>query len=68
MSGKKINFDENKNSEFYKNKKVQSIDDIDVNKILVSRKEPCGQNNSFKYLFDTMIIMLLDHYVYGFHK
>ena len=55
-------------SDFYQKKKLFKIDDIDAYKILVSRKEPCGQNNSFKYLLDTMIIMLLDHYVYGFHK
>ena len=42
MSGENINFDDKKikRSEFYKNKKVTRIDDIDVNKILVSKKEP----------------------------
>ena len=51
MSGKNINFDDKKNqkSEFYKNKKVFQIDYIDVNKILVSKKEPYGTNRSFKY-------------------
>ena len=51
MSGKNINFDDKKikKSEFYKNKKVNSIDNIDVNKILVSKKEPYGTKNSFKY-------------------
>ena len=52
MNGKNINFD-NKNikkSDFYnKNKKIFSIDDIDVNKILVSKKEQYGKYNSFKY-------------------
>ena len=38
-----------KKSEFYKNKKVTSIDDINVNKILVSKKEPYGVKNLFKY-------------------
>ena len=38
-----------KKSEFYKNKKVAIIDDIDVNEILVSKKEPYGTKNSFKY-------------------
>ena len=53
MSGKNINFGEKKiqKSEFYKNKKVNSIDDIDVNKILVSKKEPYGTKNSFKILY-----------------
>ena len=36
----------NKWSDFYKNKK---IDDIDVNKVLVSKEEPNGTKNSFKY-------------------
>ena len=36
-------------SNFCKNKKVAKIDDIDVNKILVSKKEPYCTKNSFKY-------------------
>ena len=52
MNGKNINFD-NKNikkSNFYnKNKKIFNIDDIDVNKILVSKTEQYGKHNSFKY-------------------
>ena len=36
-------------SGFYKNKKVTAIDDINVNKILVSKEEPYGIKNSFKY-------------------
>ena len=42
-----MNFDDK--SDFYKNKKVAKIDDIDVNKILVSKEEPYGTKNSFKY-------------------
>ena len=38
-----------KKSDFYKNKKVARINDIDVNKILVSKEEPYGTKNSFKY-------------------
>ena len=34
---------------FTKTKKIASIDDIDVNKILVSKREPYGTKNSFKY-------------------
>ena len=53
MSGNSINFNNNKikKSEFYnsKNKKIFNIDDIDVNKILVSKKEQYGKYNSFKY-------------------
>ena len=68
MNQKNINFD-NKNikkSNFYKkNKKIFNIDDIDVNKILVSKKEQYGKFNSFKYFvwYDAMIMMLLDHYI-----
>ena len=36
-------------SNFCKNKKVIKIDDIDVNKILVSEEEPYGTKNSFEY-------------------
>ena len=51
MSGKNMNFEDKRinKSDFYKNKKVTKIDDIDVNKILVSKKEPYGTKNSFKY-------------------
>ena len=34
---------------FIKNKNVTKIDDIHVNKILVSEEEPYGTKNSFKY-------------------
>ena len=52
MNGKTINFDNRniKKSNFYnKNKKIFNIDNIDVNKILVSKKEQYGKYNSFKY-------------------
>ena len=51
MSEKNISFNDKKiqKSEFYRNKKVTSIEDIDVNKILVSEKEPYGTKNSIKY-------------------
>ena len=51
MSGKNINFDDKKirKSDFYKNKRITKIDDIDVNNILVSKKEAYGNKNSFKY-------------------
>ena len=52
MNGMSINFD-NKNikkGNFYnKNKKTFNIDDNDINKILVSKKEQYGKHNSFKY-------------------
>ena len=51
MSGKNVNFGGKKilKSDFYKNKKIANIDDIDANKILVSKKEPYGTKNLFKY-------------------
>ena len=51
MSANNINIDHKKlkKTEFYKNKKVFQIDHIDVNKILVSKKEPYGKNNSLIY-------------------
>ena len=52
MSGKNINFNDKKirKSTFYKNKKINNnIEDIDVNNILVSKKESYGNKNSFKY-------------------
>ena len=51
MSRKSIHFDDKKirKSEFYKNKKVFQIDEIDVNKILVSKKESYGTKNALKY-------------------
>ena len=51
MSRKNINFDDKKinKSEFYKNEKIFEIDDIYVNKILVSKKEPYGTENALKY-------------------
>ena len=51
MNGKNINFGDKANlkSEFYKYKKIFQIDDTDVNKILVSKKEPYGTKNALKY-------------------
>ena len=50
MSGKSINFDEKiLKNDFYNNKKIFNIDDIDDIKILVSKKEPYGKNISFLY-------------------
>ena len=39
----------NQKSDFYKNKKAFQIDDIGVNKITVSEKEPYGTKNVLKY-------------------
>ena len=51
MSGENISFDDKKirKSDFYKNKKINKTDFINVNNILVSKKEPRGTKISFKY-------------------
>ena len=51
MSGKNINFDDKKikRSSFFKNKKMNNIEVIYVNNILVSKKEPYSTKNSLKY-------------------
>ena len=61
MSEKNIHFEDKKIkvNDFYKNKKINSIDGIDANKILISKKEPY---NSFKCLIgynDNDVIRLL---------
>ena len=52
MNRKNTTFNNKKirKSTFYKNKKIDNIKDIDVNNILVSKKEPYGTKNSLKYL------------------
>ena len=51
MSGKSVNFgDKNVNkSNFYKNKTQFKIDDIKVDKILISKKESYGRKKPMKY-------------------
>ena len=51
IRGKNINFEDKKNnkSNFYKNKKLFKIEDIDTNNILVSKKESYCTKNSLKY-------------------
>ena len=51
MSEKNINFDDKnvRKSTFYKNKTIHIIEDIDVNNILVSKKEPYSSTHSLKY-------------------
>ena len=53
MNGKNINFDDKKNKKKRLLQKIYiyifNIDDTDVNKILVSKKEPYGKNDSLIY-------------------
>ena len=64
MSEKNANFGDKKikKSDFYENKKVTNIDDIDASKILFSKEELYGTKNSFKYFIgynDNDVIRLL---------
>ena len=51
MSGKSIKFGDKeiRKSNFYKNKKLFKIEDIDIDNILVSKKESYSTKNSLKY-------------------
>ena len=58
-----------KKSDFYKNKKVFQIDNIDANKILVYKEKNRMVHIIYlNTLLDTMVMMLLDGYVQNFHK
>ena len=64
MNEKNINFDNKKirKSNFHKNKKRNNVEDINVNNILVSKRESYGNKNSLKYFIgynDNDIIRLL---------
>ena len=51
MSGNNINFENKKikKSDFYKNKKANRTENIDPNKILVSKKKSYDTKNSLKH-------------------
>ena len=51
MSEKSINLDDKKinNSNFYKNRKPFEIHDIDIDNVVISKKEPYGKKSSFKH-------------------
>ena len=65
MSEKSINFGDKKikKSTFYKNKKLFKIEEIDFDKILVSKKESYGTKINLNTSLDIMMTMSLDHYV-----
>ena len=52
-----------KKVDFYKNKKITKTDDIDVNKILVSKKNPTLKRIHLNTLLGIMIMMSLNHCV-----
>ena len=41
-----------KKKQFLQKQRKFKIDDIDVNKMLISKKESCGTNKSFKFFID----------------
>ena len=63
MNIKNIFFDDKKikESDFYENKKAFQIEDIDINKILVSKIEPYDTTNALKYFigYNNDVIRLL---------
>ena len=65
MSGKNIIFDDKKinSSTFYKNKKLFNMYEIDVSKMLISKKDPYGKKAHLNTLLDIMLMTILDHYV-----
>ena len=65
VSEKNIIFnDKNINkSNFYKNKKLSKIDEIDVDKTLVSKKNVMVQKSSLNISLNIMIMVSLDHCV-----
>ena len=70
MSGESINFEDEKinKSNFYKNKKLFMIEDIDINNILVSKKNHMTQKIRLNTLLDIMIMMPLDRYYDRRHR
>ena len=65
MTEKTINFNNKKinKSNFYRTKRLFKIDDIDVDKILISKKELYGKKNCLNTLLLMKIMIKLVHYV-----
>ena len=68
MNGKNINFNCERNQQKRllqtKNKKTFNVDDIDVNEILISKKETFGKYNSVKYLIGYNDIVIRPLYLF----
>ena len=65
MTEKTINLDDKKinMSDFYRYKRPFSIDDIDVDKILISKIEPYAKKTPLNTLLLMMIMITLIHYM-----
>ena len=63
MGEKTINFDNKKiiKCKFYKIKRLFKIDDINIDKILASKKEPFGKKDSFNGIAFKYFIAYEDH-------
>ena len=69
MTKKIIKFDDNETEEyeFYQYKTPISINDIDINKIVISNKFPFGKKD-FNISLVTKTLKKLDLYAYSIHK
>ena len=69
MTKKIIKFDDNETEEyeFYQYKTPISINDIDINKIVISNKFPFGKK-AFNISLVTNTLKKLDLYAYSIHK
>ena len=65
ISGKNINFGDKEinKSNFYENKKLFKIEDIDINKILASKKNYMVGKIHLNISLDIMMMISLDHYL-----
>ena len=52
-----------RSTKIYKNKKLSKVVDIDISKILVSKKNHIVEKAHLNTLFDIMMMVSLDHYV-----
>ena len=67
MTKKIIKFDDNETEEFYQYKTPISINDIDINKIVIPNKFPFGKKD-FNISLVTKTLKKLDLYAYSIHK
>ena len=65
MISKSISFDDKQinKSNFYKNKNLFKIYDIDANKILISKKDLYDKKSHLNTLLNIVKMMTLDHYL-----
>ena len=64
MAENNITFNDGKinKSIFYRTKRLFNMDDIDVNKILISKKEPYGKKVHLNTSLDMMVMVILVRY------